>query len=121
MHFAFLGPESQWAGEASECAADQNAFWEYHDLLFANHAGENQGAFSRENLKQFAAELGLDAKAFNDCMDSEKYASTVINETRWAQSVGVQSTPTIVVNGFAVVGAQPLSVFENVFSTVLNP
>ena len=63
----------------------------------------------------------MDTRAFNDCIDSEKYAELVASETRWAQSVGVQSTPTIVVNGFAVVGAQPLSVFENLFSTVLNP
>jgi len=36
MHMAFLGQESQWAAEASECAADQNAFWPYHDKLFAS-------------------------------------------------------------------------------------
>ena len=121
VHFAFLGPESQWAAEASECAADQDMFWEYHDYLFANQAGENRGAFNKENLKGFALALGLDAETFNACMDTEKYAQTVQNETSWAQSVGVQSTPTFVVNGFPVIGAQPIAVFEEVFNSVLTP
>ena len=68
-HVAFLGEESQWAAEASECAADQDKFWEYHDKLFASQSGENQGAFNKDNLKQFAADLKLDTAAFNECLD----------------------------------------------------
>jgi protein-disulfide isomerase len=121
VHFAFLGPESQWAAEASECAADQGLFWEYHDQLFANQSGENRGAFNKDALKGFAVVLGLEAEAFNACLDSGKYTQTVQNETSWSQSVGVQSTPTFVVNGFPVIGAQPIEVFEEVFNTVLTP
>lgn len=54
-------------------------------------------------------------------MDTERYADLVISETRWAQSVGVQSTPTMVVNGFAVIGAQPIEVFENIFQNYFQP
>lgn len=121
VHFAFLGPESQWAAEASECAAEQDMFWEFHDHLFANQNGENRGAFNKDILKGFAAQLGLNTTAFNACMDAERYAATVQNETAWAQSVGVQSTPTFVVNGFPVIGAQTIDVFEEVFNTVLTP
>jgi predicted DsbA family dithiol-disulfide isomerase len=96
-------------------------FWEYHDYLFENQNGENRGAFNKDALKGFAVELGLDAEAFNACMDTEKYAQIVVSETQWAQSVGVQSTPTFVVNGFPVIGAQSISVFEEVFNTVLTP
>jgi len=113
-HFAFLGQESQWAAEASECAADQDAFWEYHDYLFENHAGENQGAFSKDNLKRFADELGLDTQAFNECLDSEKYTQVVQNETNAGRQIGVQSTPTFLVNGQPVVGAQPFDVFQQI-------
>jgi len=119
-HFAFLGQESQWAAEASECAAEQDAFWEYHDYLFDNHGGENQGAFSKENLKRFADELGLDTKAFNECLDSGKYTQVVQSETTAGQQLGVQSTPTFLVNGQPVVGAQPFEVFEQVIEQILN-
>lgn len=112
QHFAFLGPESQWAGEASECAADQDAFWEYHDKLFDSQSGENQGVFNKDNLKRFAVDLGLDMAAFDECLDSGKYTSIVQNETQAAQSMGVRSTPTFLINGKPVLGAQPFEVFQ---------
>jgi len=120
LHMAFLGPESQWAAEASECAADQDAFWDYHDLLYNRQAGENRGAFDKDNLKQFAAELGLDTQAFNECMDSGKYASLVQTETAMAQSLGVRGTPAFLVNGQPLVGAQPFEVFEQIIEVELG-
>jgi len=120
IHFAFLGQESLWSGEASECAADQGAFWEYHDKLFASQNGENQGAFTKENLKIFATELELDTVAFNECLDSGKYTQVVQQETAWAQSLGVQSTPTFVINGEPLVGAQPFEAFQQVIERQLG-
>ena len=69
VHFAFLGQESLWAAEASECAAEQDAFWEYHDYLYDSQNGENRGAFNKENLYSFAEILGLDTDQFNQCLD----------------------------------------------------
>ncbi len=120
QHFAFLGPESQWTAEASECAAEQDAFWEFHDLVFDRQAGENQGAFSKENLKQLAVELGLDTAAFDSCLDSGKYAALVRTETAGAQSLGVTGTPAFLVNGRPVVGAQPFEVFEQAIEAELG-
>lgn len=57
--FAFLGRESFDAALAARCASDQGEFWPYHDKIFDNQNGENQGAFSPENLKRFAVDLGL--------------------------------------------------------------
>jgi protein-disulfide isomerase len=119
-HFAFLGQESQWAAEASECAGEQDSFWEYHDYLFANHSGENQGAFNKENLKRFAKEIGLDAETFNECLDSGKYAQVVQTETSAGRRIGVQSTPTFLVNGHPIVGSQPFEVFEQVIEQEMN-
>lgn len=120
LHFAFLGQESQWAGEASECAAEQDAFWEYHDKLFDSQSGENRGAFNKENLKTFAEELGLDANVFNDCLESGKYTTVVQNERQLAQSLGVRSTPTFLVNGKPLIGAQPFEVFKQAIETELT-
>lgn len=114
----FLGQESYWAAEASECATDQNAFWPYHDKLYTSQKGENGGAFSKANLKRFAVELGLDAAAFNTCVDAGKYTDLVKSESTQAQSIGVRSTPTFLVNDEPLIGAQPFEVFQQVIETM---
>lgn len=119
-NFAFLGPESTWSAEAAECAADQDQFWAYHDKLYESQAGENQGAFNKENLKKFAEEIGLDTQAFNECLDSGKYTSLIQEDTQAAQSLGVQSTPTFLVNGQPLIGAQPFEVFQQAIETFLK-
>src|SRR5581483_3425295 len=98
-HLAFLGDESEQAAAAAECAGDQGQFWAYHDKLFAEQAGENRGAFSKDNLKRFGADLGLDQASFNACVDSDRYLSAVRAETREGRRLGVRSTPTLFVNG----------------------
>lgn len=119
VHFGFLqlavlGPESEWAAQASECAGDQQAFWPYHDRLYASLKGENQGAFSKENLKSMAVELKLDATSFNQCLDSGKYAAQVERETDFGTSSGIRGTPTFLVNGRPVQGALPIDQFRQV-------
>jgi protein-disulfide isomerase len=121
FNFAFLGEESKWAAEAAECAGDQDAFWQYHDYLFSHQNGENGGAFSKDNLKGFATTLGLDAKAFNTCLDSGKYTQLIQDQANLAQQVGVSTTPTFAVNGKRVEGAQPFSAFQQIIESILNP
>jgi protein-disulfide isomerase len=97
---AILGEESELAAQAAECANDQGRFWEFHDTLYKNQVREhNSGAFSNENLKRFAEALGLDTAAFDSCLDSGKYASKVRSDTAAAAQMGVNSTPTLFVNG----------------------
>jgi len=120
FNFAFLGEESQWAAEAAECAGDQDAYWEYHDYLFSHQNGENQGAFSKDNLKKFAVELKLDTKDFNECMDSGKYTQLITDQTNFARQLGVQSTPSFLVNGQGVVGAQPFDSFKQLIDGLLD-
>lgn len=98
-NLAFLGDESLWAAEAAECAEDQNRFWDYHDKLYAAQGAENSGAFARENLKRFAAELGLDTAAFDSCLDSGKYEDQVRAERAEALRRQIRSTPSLLVNG----------------------
>jgi protein-disulfide isomerase len=115
QHFAFLGPESQAAAEASECAAEQDAFWEYHDALFGDQAG-----VSVDGLSRFADELGLDVEAFDDCLGSGKYTSLVRGETASAQSLGVTGTPSFLINGRPLVGALPFDAFQQVIEAELE-
>ncbi len=113
MHMAFLGEESQWAAEASECAGDQGQFWQYHDKLFESQNGENQGAFAKDKLKGFAKDLGLKTADFDQCLDSGKYTQKVQQETQAAQQLGVQSTPSFYINDWLVLGALPVEEFDS--------
>ncbi len=97
-YMTFIGPESQWAAEAAECANDQNKFWQYADYVLQHQAGENAGAFSKDNLKGFASKVGLDTATFNACFDSGKYTQQVKNESAQGQARGVRATPTFFVN-----------------------
>ncbi len=117
---AVLGQESVWAAEAALCASDQNRFWDYHDTLFENWGGENQGVLSRPNLKKFAAEIGLDTDSFNSCLDTDKYAKQVQDEKAESDSLGVKATPTFYVNNTQIVGAQPYDVFQKAIEAELR-
>ncbi len=119
-NYAFLGDESTWAAEAAECAADQGRYWEYHDKLFNEQSGENEGGFSKENLKRFAVELGLDSVLFNECLDSGKYTELIQSDAMIAQQIGVRSTPSFLINGTPLVGAQPFSAFQQVIESLLK-
>jgi protein-disulfide isomerase len=56
--------------------------------------------------------LGLDTEAFDGCLDSGKYAELVQSQTASGQQIGIQSTPSFLVNGQPAVGAQPVEAFE---------
>jgi len=117
QQFAILGPQSERAAEGSECAAEQDAFWAYHDLLFGSGT---RGASGTDNLKQFAADLGLDTTAFDACLDSGKYSALVRSETALIGSLGVRGTPAFLINGQLLAGAQPFEVFQQVIEAELG-
>ena len=96
---AFLGELSGLAAQAAECANEQGRFWRFHDILYANQGGKGSDAFSREHLQRFAVALDLDTDAFASCLGSGRYASTIADYTNAAQQRGVDSTPTVLVNG----------------------
>ncbi len=98
-HMAFIGQESQWAAEASECANEQSKFWDFANYVFDQQAGENQGAFSRDNLKGFAKQAGLDAAKFSACFDEGRYSRVVQQDTAEGERRGVVGTPTLFING----------------------
>ena len=116
----FIGPESQAAAEAAYCAGDQNKYWEYHDILFANQTGENVGAYSNRRLQAFAEALSLDMDAFNDCFNSGKYSDRVDQDRVDGTAAGVTGTPAFVltytVDGQEkqrfIYGAYPFSEFQ---------
>ena len=98
-HFPFIGEESFRAAEATECAADQGKFWEYHDTVFENWKGVNQGAYSDDNLKGFATRLQLDRDAFDSCLDGGRHRGKVEEDLQLGERLGVNSTPSLFLEG----------------------
>ena len=109
-----IHPSAQKAAEATECADEQDKFWEYHDLVFAN-----QGAIDVDSLKGYADQLGLDTATFNDCLDEGKQTAEVEKDSEDAQASGVSGTPAFFINGQLVSGAQPFSVFQQIIDAAL--
>jgi protein-disulfide isomerase len=114
--FSFLGAESFDAAEAAECAKDQGKFWAYHDGLYEaeykdeqkNPAGsENNGNLNRALFTELASQVGLDAEKFAACLDGKIYASQAQKDAAEAQAAGVNSTPTLFINGQKISGAIP--------------
>jgi protein-disulfide isomerase len=106
-NFPIIGPESETAAQAAECAGDQNKFWAYANYLFTHQNGENAGAFSPDTLKKFAAQLGLNQSTFNTCLDTGKYSAAVKQQAAEGQQRGVNVTPTFFINGRKYEGALP--------------
>lgn len=82
------------AAEAAEAAGEQGKFWEYHDVLF-----DNQENLKIEDLKKYAADLGLDTAKFNEALDSGKFTKKVEADEALANKLGINSTPTFYLNG----------------------
>jgi protein-disulfide isomerase len=116
-HFAILGKQSEQAALASECAAEQGKFWQYHDKLFATQSGL---AFSESKLKGYARELRLQEANFNACLTTGKYQSKVERETMTAAYLGGRGTPMFLVNEWLLVGAQPFETFQKVIDQAME-
>lgn len=106
--------EAPKAAEAAHCAGEQRKYWEMHDAIFAN-----QRNLHIPSLKQTARAIGLDGSAFDACLDSGKYAGLVQEGLALGSKMGVNSTPTLYVNGRPVIGAMPFDVFKQVIDEEL--
>lgn len=97
--YNIIGPESDNAAMGVYCAADQNRYWDYHDILFANWTGENVGDYTSKKIKAYAESIGLDTKTFNDCYDSGKVKSQIDADKAAGDAVPLTYTPSVLING----------------------
>jgi protein-disulfide isomerase len=103
------------AAQAAYCAAAQNKFWQYHDLLF-DHAHD----LSDNSLKRYASEIGLDSNGFNSCVDSEASREAVMKDLQEARRAGIFSTPTFIINGRVLKGARSFEDFKAIIDQSLK-
>ncbi len=123
--FTIIGPDSVNAAHGTHCANDQGKFWEYHDILYNNWTGENNGWASSDNLLRFAQEIELDIDQWSDCMIDERYSQIISNSSKDARDLGITGTPAFFVIGpdneiTRISGAQPYESFEKIFNSELE-
>jgi protein-disulfide isomerase len=114
------GTESRDAAEAAYCAGEQNKFWEYSQALFANWKGEEVGSFTTDRLNQIAGSLGLDTQQFSSCLKSNKFRNQVNQDNADGLAAGVTGTPSFLINGKLIVGAQPIATFQQEIEAALS-
>lgn len=105
-HLAVLGPGSQRAAEAAECAGEQGKFWAFHDALF-----ERAG---RLPDTQAMRQLRLDMAAFDACLGSGRHRERIVAESAVARRLGATGTPVFLINGKLLIGAHPFETFKRV-------
>ena len=119
-----IHPDAFRAAVAAECAGDQGKFWPMHERLFGN-----QQALSAADLGRYAREAGVEAGAFQKCLDADTHGAKVRRDLAEAQAAGVTGTPTFFL-GFAeaggkvkvvrrIQGAHPFSTFKGAIDALL--
>lgn len=112
-NFPVFGEPAVQAAVAAECAADQNAFWPYHDLLFARQdAQARSSGFGQGRLLDMAERAGLDRDRFRGCLGEQAARDAVASDAAGGRARGVRSTPTMFVNGVKIEGNNEQAVID---------
>ncbi len=109
-----LHPNACQAAVAAVCATEQDKFWDYGDAVF-----ENQESLDRDDLVDYAKQVGLDTDAFISCLDDPKSMGQVRYDIGMGGKADLSATPTFFVNGYPVTGAFPPAVLEEIIAQIL--
>ncbi|MEW6402310.1 MAG: thioredoxin domain-containing protein [Chloroflexota bacterium] len=113
--FPVITAQSPKAAEAGQCAFDQGKFWEFHDYVY-----EDGYLLGIDDLKEYAAQLGLDTDKFNQCLDSGQNRAKVeqsLNET--LREYAFPGTPSFLVNGKKLIGPPTFDVLKSTIDAIL--
>ena len=122
--FTIIGPDSVSAAHFAHCASEQDKFWAYHNILFNNWAGENNGWASKDKLIKFAIEIDLDMVELKKCNSEKRYQAIIESSNSDAHALEITGTPAFYVisdnKAQKIQGAQSYEVFEKVFESILE-
>ncbi|MDD4332953.1 MAG: thioredoxin domain-containing protein [Patescibacteria group bacterium] len=107
-YFLYSHSNAMGAAIASECASEQEKFWEMYDKLFADN---KSAILNSEQYNQNAKDIGLDLAKFQQCVETEKYKDKIYSQMLEGKNFGVNGTPTIFVNDEILPGAYPYEDF----------
>lgn len=119
-----IHPGALLASHVANCAGDQGAFWPMHSRIFEGFSQREWQSGGAEDFRTFlgyATELQLDAAEIQRCVESNRHAERIQADMREGVNAGVRSTPSFLINGQLLVGAQPYPVWEQIFEQILSP
>jgi protein-disulfide isomerase len=110
------------SARAAACANDQGRFQAMHQILYR---GQNQwSASSGEQVlvqfKDYAGQTGLNVDQFDACQRSGKHDQEILRDRDAGNRVGLEATPTFVINGFRVAGVLPVEGFQAIINQVTS-
>ncbi|MEV6397078.1 DsbA family protein [Streptomyces sp. NPDC051907] len=109
-NFPIFGAESEAAARAAWAAGRQGRFWQFHAAAYAQGAKEE--GFGEDRLKALAEQAGVpDLERFTRDADGEAARAAVKRDQEEAYGLGATSTPSFLVNGRPIAGAQPTRTF----------
>lgn len=112
--FPVITAQSPKAAEAGQCAFDQGMFWEYHDYVY-----EQGSSLGISDLKEYAKQIGLESKQFNNCLDSGQNKAKVDESLNQAYRLGLPGTPAFVVNGQRLAGPPTYATLKGIIDEML--
>jgi protein-disulfide isomerase len=113
-----MHPDAALAAEAAQEAFRQggnSAFWKFHDTLFDN---QTEG-LGRAALERYAEAQGLEMAAFRKALDERTHRAVVEADALASDRAGISGTPSFVINGYFLSGAQPKAKFEKLIRQAL--
>ncbi len=113
-----MHPDAPLAAEAGREALKQKGpqgFWKMHEKMFAN-----QQKLKRENLEEYAKEIGLDMDKFKAALDNRTHKAAVDADDKAGTDIGISGTPAFLINGYYVSGAQPYLKFKKLIDRALS-
>ncbi|WP_035769408.1 DsbA family protein [Arthrobacter castelli] len=118
--FPVFGDQSIKAAVAGRAAAQQDKFWDFNKVVFAAAPERGHPDLPPERLIEFAKQAGVpDIDQFKADMKSDKLRQKVVTDAQEAASLGATGTPTFLINGRPLVGAQPLGNFKKAIEDAL--
>ena len=93
-----IHPNAFLAARAARCSAEQDSYWEYHETLFRNQTRWAAATMPASAFEDYAEEVGIDTGPFAACPNSAKYADVVTANMELGARMGVNGTPTVMVN-----------------------
>lgn len=100
--YPFINEGSNRSAEAAFCAGQQNQFWNFHNLLFANQDNPEGDAYTDERLLAIAEQTGLDTDLYTECMLTDAPEDAVAASVAEGEELGINSTPSLFINGEAI-------------------